>query len=83
MPHPSLTGASLSWVQFVPQDRVSEFARLKPEELLAATQKAIGNAALYNLHQELIESRKHLSTEEGVGLRASLAPVVSLELPSR
>ena len=44
--------------QFLPQDRVVEFARLKPEELLLETEKAIGNAELYDLHRELI-AEKH------------------------
>ena len=60
----------LSWccnvLQFVPQDKVAEFARKKPEELLEETQKAIGDATLYNLHRELILKRQELRTDETV-----------------
>ena len=50
--------------QFLPQDRVVEFARLKPEELLQETEKAIGNAELYELHSELIEEKKGIADLE-------------------
>lgn len=53
-------------LQFLPQDKVSEFARLKPDELLARTQQAIGDATLYNLHQQLIAARKELKGAEDV-----------------
>jgi hypothetical protein len=36
---------------------VVEFARLDPYELLVATEKAIGDASLYDMHQQLIEKR--------------------------
>ncbi|CAD7695563.1 unnamed protein product [Ostreobium quekettii] len=41
--------------QFLPQDRVVEFARLTPTELLFETEKAIGNSKLCDLHRQLIE----------------------------
>lgn len=66
--------------QFLPQDRVSEFARLKPEELLAATQKAIGDATLYDLHQELIEARKELRGAQQV--RRADGGAIGRKLPS-
>ena len=47
--------------QFLPQDRVVEFARLTPEKLLQETEKAIGNAELYNLHAELIEEKSKIA----------------------
>ncbi|KAK9813986.1 hypothetical protein WJX73_007994 [Symbiochloris irregularis] len=50
--------------QFLPQDKVSEFARLNPEQLLAKTQQAIGDSSLYDLHQELIAARKDLKEAE-------------------
>ena len=43
--------------QFLPQDRVVEFARLSPEKLLLETEKAIGNAELYDMHADLIEKK--------------------------
>jgi hypothetical protein len=44
--------------QFLPQDRVVEFARLSPEQLLLETEKAIGNAELFKMHEELVEKKK-------------------------
>lgn len=41
--------------QFLPQDKVSEFANMTSKDLLEATQKAIGDGELYSLHQKLIE----------------------------
>ncbi|KAG8829555.1 Structural maintenance of chromosomes protein 5, partial [Serendipita sp. 399] len=38
---------------FLPQDRVNEFAKLKPEELLAETQKVAGHADLKKWHDLL------------------------------
>ena len=39
--------------QFLPQDRVVEFARLSPEELLKETERATGNSELYDMHEQL------------------------------
>jgi hypothetical protein len=44
-------------LQFLPQDKVVEFARLDHHELLVATEKAIGDASLYETHQKLIQKR--------------------------
>eukprot|EP00117_Sycon_ciliatum_P034082 scpid19614/ scgid4000/ Structural maintenance of chromosomes protein 5; Protein expressed in male leptotene and zygotene spermatocytes 453 len=44
--------------QFLPQDRVVDFARLSPPELLKATEKAVGDASMFNNHEQLIELRK-------------------------
>ncbi|CAL9754472.1 unnamed protein product [Musa acuminata subsp. burmannicoides] len=41
--------------QFLPQDRVCEFAKLTPIQLLEETEKAVGNPDLPVQHQELIE----------------------------
>lgn len=46
--------------QFLPQDKVNEFARMKPVELLKATEMAIGDGELYDLHQSLVEEKKLL-----------------------
>ena len=45
----------LAVVQFLPQDKVVEFARLSPVELLRETQKAIGDSRLADLHKQLIQ----------------------------
>ncbi|KAG6495383.1 hypothetical protein ZIOFF_043186 [Zingiber officinale] len=41
--------------QFLPQDRVCEFAKLTPIQLLEETEKAVGNPNLPVQHHELIE----------------------------
>lgn len=46
--------------QFLPQDRVVEFARLSPEQLLLETEKAIGNAELFDMHEELVKKKKNI-----------------------
>lgn len=42
---------------FLPQDRVVEFAQLKPVELLQETEKAIGDTELHDRHMELVKLR--------------------------
>lgn len=48
-------------LQFLPQDKVVEFARLKPTELLSETEKSLpdrgGSDSLYATHQKLIEQK--------------------------
>lgn len=55
-----------SVVQFMPQDRVAEFARLKPFELLEETERAIGDGKLHQLHHDLITDRKDFVSKETV-----------------
>ena len=38
---------------FLPQDRVVAFSTLNPQELLIETEKAIGNAEMFNEHEQL------------------------------
>ncbi|KAJ1981450.1 Structural maintenance of chromosomes protein 5 [Dimargaris xerosporica] len=50
--------------QFLPQDKVCEFAQLSPSELLRETQKAAGAVELAGWHEQLIQLRnneKHLA----------------------
>ncbi|NWS69102.1 SMC5 protein, partial [Crotophaga sulcirostris] len=44
--------------QFLPQDKVGEFARLSKIELLEATEKSIGTPEMYQFHCELKNSRE-------------------------
>ncbi|XP_064032553.1 structural maintenance of chromosomes protein 5 [Pogoniulus pusillus] len=44
--------------QFLPQDRVGEFAKLSKIELLEATEKSIGPPEMYQFHCELKNSRE-------------------------
>lgn len=44
--------------QFLPQEKVSEFARLDTYELLENTEKAVGGVELYEKHMELKENSK-------------------------
>ena len=52
--------------QFLPQDKVVEFARMDSFELLVATQKALGDSHLYTTHQELIAERKAIKEKQQV-----------------
>jgi len=45
---------------------VSEFARLKPRELLMATEKSMLNGQLLNLHLQLIDRKKELNNQQHV-----------------
>ncbi|RPD67470.1 P-loop containing nucleoside triphosphate hydrolase protein [Lentinus tigrinus ALCF2SS1-7] len=47
---------------FLPQDRVAEFARMSPQQLLRETQRAAGNENLTSWHDTLISSGKELRT---------------------
>lgn len=50
--------------QFLPQDRVCEFAKLTPVQLLQETEKAVGDPQLSAQHQRLIEKRRELKDLE-------------------
>ncbi|KAJ3107199.1 Structural maintenance of chromosomes protein 5 [Phlyctochytrium planicorne] len=59
--------------QFLPQDRVSEFAQVAhptnnmlPPQLLQETERAIGSPKLLSHHKELIKARNELKAEETV-----------------
>ncbi|KAI0784897.1 P-loop containing nucleoside triphosphate hydrolase protein [Abortiporus biennis] len=45
---------------FLPQDKVAEFARMSPQQLLRETQRAAGNVSLTAWHDTLIASGKEL-----------------------
>ena len=53
-------------VQFLPQDKVANFARMTPKDLLMESERAMGDARLHKLHLELIEERNNLKTYERV-----------------
>ena len=48
--------------QFLPQDKVSEFAKMTPIELLAATQKAAAEPTVQEEHSQLIALSKEVRT---------------------
>lgn len=51
--------------QFLPQDKVSDFARLNAVELLVATEEAVGHGELAKMHDKLIALKaQHLEKEE-------------------
>jgi chromosome segregation ATPase len=58
--------------QFLPQDKVVEFARMKPVELLYATEEAVGDTSLKDMHLKLIDLRKdlahHQASEDQIAL---------------
>ena len=49
------------WLQFLPQDKVCEFARLTSIELLLETEKAVGDPVLPAMHSQLILAMKVIS----------------------
>lgn len=53
-------------MQFLPQDRVCEFAKLSPVQLLHETEKAVGDPQLPLHHNALIEESHKLKTIERV-----------------
>ena len=53
---------------FLPQDRVNEFAKLKPDELLKETQRVAGHPMLIEWHDSLMNLSAELKTLNGVRL---------------
>ena len=52
----------------LPQDRVNEFAKLKPDELLRETQRVAGHPMLIEWHDLLMNLSAELKTLNGVRL---------------
>ena len=52
--------------QFLPQDRVTAFAGMKPEEMLQETEKALLDSSLHTKHMQLIEMRDGIRELENV-----------------
>ncbi|OQS06867.1 structural maintenance of chromosomes protein 5 [Thraustotheca clavata] len=50
--------------QFLPQDKVGEFSRMTPVQLLKATQVAIGNGELAEQQEKVIQIQRESSTSE-------------------
>lgn len=50
--------------QFLPQDRVCEFAKLSPVRLLEETEKAVGDPQLPVLHRSLVDTSAELQRSE-------------------
>ena len=61
---------------FLPQDRVNEFAKLKPEELLVETQKVAGHKSLNEWHSELITFGAELRDIKEVSSQSSCSLTV-------
>ena len=57
---------------FLPQDRVSEFAQMTPQQLLKETQRTAGNANLTMWHGTLVEKGKELKAAHMVSCAAAL-----------
>ncbi len=55
---------------FLPQDRVAEFAKMTPRELLKATQEAAGDERLSEWHAKLIADGKELKQLAGVRVKS-------------
>lgn len=65
---------------FLPQDRVNEFAKLKPEELLVETQKVAGHEKLTTWHERLIEMGKELKELKEVNFSFFYAAIKAYRL---
>lgn len=50
--------------QFLPQDKVVEFAAMNPVELLRATEAAVGDVELLESHDRLIELSKYMDSQQ-------------------
>ncbi|KAI4988646.1 hypothetical protein ZWY2020_035886 [Hordeum vulgare] len=57
--------------QFLPQDRVCEFAKLTPIQLLEETEKAVGDPNLPVQHRQLIERSRELRNIEVLASRVT------------
>lgn len=64
--------------QFLPQDKVAEFAKMSQQQLLEATEKAVGPPDMFDVHQKLIELRKQ-EKELEVSLRNNKEHLEKLE----
>ena len=61
--------------QFLPQDRVVAFAQMKPVELLRESERAMGDAHLSALHDELIADSRALADLQRVRPQRTLLPL--------
>lgn len=50
--------------QFLPQDKVTAFSMMKPNELLLETERALGDSMLLEQHEQLIDMRKQIRDVE-------------------
>jgi len=50
--------------QVLPQERVVEFSRLSPKDLLVSTEKSIGDEHMFERHMSLINKRKEVADIE-------------------
>ncbi|KAK6178810.1 hypothetical protein SNE40_011310 [Patella caerulea] len=50
--------------QFLPQEKVADFAKMTQQEMLENTEKAVGGMELYENHQKLKDARKQARTLE-------------------
>jgi len=64
--------------QFLPQDKVAEFAKMTQQQLLEATEKAVGPPDMFDVHQKLIELRKQ-EKELEISLRNNREHLEKLE----
>lgn len=65
---PSYTRTQHLSSSFLPQDKVSEFAQMSPQQLLRETQRAAGDINLTSWHDTLIKSGKELTEVQQASL---------------
>lgn len=67
---------------FLPQDRVSEFAAMTPQQLLRETERAAGDERLTSWHETLIAAGRDLKQMEEVVFYILWVLILSLMIPS-
>lgn len=59
--------------QFLPQDKVQDFSKMNPQELLENTEKSVGDPILLEYHVKLKDYRKrHVSLQEQITNKSNL-----------
>lgn len=58
--------------QFLPQDKVCEFAQMTPQILLTETQHAAGEPEMTDWHQALIRIKHEKTAQEAVSLERNI-----------
>ncbi|XP_034951339.1 structural maintenance of chromosomes protein 5 [Chelonus insularis] len=44
--------------QFIPQEKINDFAKMSPQELLLNTEKSVGDPKVYDYHMQLIRNKQ-------------------------
>jgi hypothetical protein len=78
-----LTACMRFFSSFLPQDKVSEFAQMTPQQLLRETQRAAGDVNLTTWHDTLITAGKELKGLQDVCAFSALNVISGSRVPFR